>query len=85
MVGFQRRYAILHKCGCRTLLHLGAPGVSHAVDVFSARFASGGVRFHAEVVFLILLEVHSSCSCLCHTLYLFMEILKLFGKIKKDY
>ena len=25
VVGFQRRYAILHKCGCRTVLHLGAP------------------------------------------------------------
>ena len=25
VVGFQRRYAILHKCGCRAVLHLGAP------------------------------------------------------------
>ena len=25
VVGFQRRYVILHKCGCRTVLHLGAP------------------------------------------------------------
>ena len=49
--GFQRRYAVLHKCGCRAVLHLGAP-------ILLLRSILPGIIYYSMLFFVFFKAFH---------------------------